>query len=143
MADNVGRKPIFIAGLILYMLTVGGLLLSTSKRMLFVLMVTGGISEVARYYVAYVYAIEILPKRMASLGGLAIFILFGVTKVFICLYFMLSTSKDWRRLAYCALGLAMGSLIITVKGLKESPRFLFDRRQEGDLARAVTILKYI
>jgi len=125
------------------MFTVAGLLLSTSKRVLFVLMVTGGVSEVARYYVAYVYAVEILPKRMASVGGLVIFILFGVTKVLICFYFMFCPSKDWRRLAYCALCLAMASLIITIKGLKESPRFLFDRRQEGDMPEALAILKHI
>lgn len=143
MADNVGRKPIFIGGLILHMLTTGGLLLSSSKKILFFLMVTGGISEVARYYVAYVYAVEILPKRIASVGGLTIFILFSTNKVFICFYFMLFASREWKHLAYCALVLAMGSLIITVKYLKESPRFLFDRRQEGDVTEALTILKYI
>jgi MFS family permease len=62
LADVFGRKPMFLVGLILYIATVLGLLLSTSKAMLYSLLVLGGISETGRYYVAYVYAVEIFPK---------------------------------------------------------------------------------
>lgn len=62
-ADVVGRKPVFIVGLILYIGTVLGLIYSKTLSILYLLMVLGGISETGRYYVAYVYAVEILPKK--------------------------------------------------------------------------------
>lgn len=64
IADILGRKPMFIVGLVLYIITVIGLLSSTSKTLLYGFLVLGGISETGRYYVAYVYAIEIMPKRL-------------------------------------------------------------------------------
>ena len=61
LSDIYGRKPIFIFGLILYIIVVFFLLILTNKYLLLMLMVFGGISESAKYYVGYVYAIEILP----------------------------------------------------------------------------------
>lgn len=63
-ADIVGRKPMFMLGIVLYIITVIGLLMSTSRSLLYAFLVLGGISETGRYYVAYVYAIEIMPKRL-------------------------------------------------------------------------------
>ena len=62
-ADVVGRKPVFIVGLVLYIGTVIGLMYARDLSSLYCLMVLGGISETGRYYVAYVYAVEILPKK--------------------------------------------------------------------------------
>jgi len=63
MADVYGRRPLFMVGLVIYISVVFGLLLSTTKHMMYILLFFGGISETGRYYVAYVYAIEIAPKR--------------------------------------------------------------------------------
>lgn len=90
LADVVGRKPMFLLGLVLYIVSVVGLLVSTSKVMLYALVVLGGVSETGRYYVAYVYAVEILPKRVQNLGGLVIFLAFGAAKIGVCTYFVLS-----------------------------------------------------
>ena len=91
LADIVGRKPMFQLGLVFYIFTVIGLIVSTKRILLYLLMVLGGISETGRYYVAYVYAVEILPKRLQNTGGLAIFLTFSVTKVTICTYFVFSS----------------------------------------------------
>ena len=64
IADILGRKPMFMLGLVLYIITVIGLMASTSKALLYAFLVLGGISETGRYYCAYVYAIEIMPERL-------------------------------------------------------------------------------
>lgn len=64
VADIVGRKPIFMLGTVLYIITVIGLMVSSSKISMYLFLVLGGVSETGRYYVAYVYAIEVMPKRL-------------------------------------------------------------------------------
>jgi len=59
MSDQIGRKPIFILGLLLYIITLFGVQFSKSYHYLMGYLVLGGISETGRYYVAYVYATEI------------------------------------------------------------------------------------
>ena len=105
-----------------------GLLKSSSHEAMYSFLVLGGISETGRYYVAYVYATEIVPKRLQSLTGLCIFMTFAACKVIICLYFMLSESKNWEYLAYTALTFAAFSLVMTTVVLPESPRFLYSKK---------------
>ena len=62
-ADIYGRKLLFITGLVLYIATVVGLIMATKLNMLYGLLVLGGVSETGRYYVAYVYAVEIMSKK--------------------------------------------------------------------------------
>ena len=90
LADVYGRKPIFIVGLVLHLMAVTGIIISTNKHLLLVLMFMCGLSEVGRYYVGYVYAVEILPKRFANQAGLSIFIGMSMTKIFICVCYISS-----------------------------------------------------
>ena len=69
IADIKGRKPMFLLGLFLYIVCVFGLLFSKNKALMYTFLVIGGISETGRYYVAYVYAIEIMPKRLQNEFG--------------------------------------------------------------------------
>ena len=46
--------------------------------MAYVLIFFGGISETGRYYVAYVYVVEMMPKKWQNLTGLLLFVVFGV-----------------------------------------------------------------
>lgn len=139
-ADVVGRKPMFILGLVLYIITLVGLLVSSQQYMLYLLMVLGGVSETGRYYVAYVYAVEILPKRLQDLGGLCIFLLFSCFKVMVCLYLMNDPERSWKPLAHLAITLSLFSLIGTLMCLPESPRFLFSK---GQFQQANDVLEYI
>ena len=140
LADIYGRKPLFILGLLLYLIVVIGVLISTNYYVLLVFMGLGGVSEVARYYVAYVYAIEILPRRFSNSGGQIIFMSFSATKIFICIYFMASPVKEWKYLGGLSIVYALASLYMTVRTLKESPRFLYDK---GEKAKTIEILQYI
>ena len=124
LADIYGRKLMFIVGLVLYIATVVGLIYAQDLYVLYGLLVMGGVSETGRYYVAYVYAVEIMSKKTQNLAGLSIFMIFSISKVIICLYFFLSSSKDWVHMAYIALALASYSLVTTIFFLPESPRFL-------------------
>jgi MFS family permease len=127
LADVVGRRPMFLLGLILYITTVTGMIFASDVRVLYGLLVLGGISETGRYYVAYVYAVEIIPKKSQNIAGLTIFMVFAACKVMVCSYFYFSVAKDWKHLAYVALTMAAYSLIMTLIFLPESPRFLEGR----------------
>ena len=62
-ADVVGRKPIFILGLCIFLAVVVASLFCHKLWLCYVLLFLGGISETGRYYVAYVYLVEFMPKR--------------------------------------------------------------------------------
>lgn len=140
LADVVGRKPIFLLGLVLYIVTVVGMIFAKDVYVLYGLLVLGGISETGRYYVAYVYAVEIIPKRSQNIAGLTIFMMFAGCKVLICSYFFFSESKDWKHMAYVALTLAIYSLVATYLFLPESPKFLEGKKK---FEEAFKILKRI
>ena len=61
LADIYGRKPLFLVGLSLYICVVIALFFTKSLSTLYFLMFMGGISETGRYYVAYVYTVEMMP----------------------------------------------------------------------------------
>ena len=63
-ADIYGRKLLFIIGLVIFIMVVIGSLFCTSLNLLYFLLFMGGISETGRYYVAYVYCVEFMPKRV-------------------------------------------------------------------------------
>lgn len=129
LADVVGRKPMSMLGCCLYILCCVGLIFSSNIWLLYFWIIVGGISETGRYYVNYVYAIEILPKRAQHLGGLIIFLIFGTFKICICVYFMTSKNRQWKNLAYFGIGFCAFSLILTFLYLTESPRFLFGMKR--------------
>lgn len=62
-ADVVGRKPMFLTGLALYICVVIATLFCTNVYLMMCLMGLGGISETGRYYVAYVYVVEMMPEK--------------------------------------------------------------------------------
>jgi len=61
-SDVVGRKPMFLLGLVLYFIVIVGLVLSSNLYFTYFLLFLGGISETGRYYVAYVYCVEMMPN---------------------------------------------------------------------------------
>jgi len=62
-ADIVGRKPMFLLGICIYICVVIGTLFCHKLSVCYFLMFMGGISETGRYYVAYVYLVEFMPLR--------------------------------------------------------------------------------
>jgi hypothetical protein len=84
----------------------------------------GGVGETGRYYVAYVYAVEMMPSKVQNDAGLYIFLFFGLAMSYIALQFWFLT-KEWKVNAGISLLLASLSLISTIAWLPESPRFLY------------------
>ncbi len=60
-ADIIGRKPIYLFGMCLFITVVMASLFCTNLYFAYFLLFLGGISETGRFYVAYVYFIEFFP----------------------------------------------------------------------------------
>ena len=87
IADLIGRKPVFLFGLVMTVVAVAGMMVSSSIQMLYFMLVLGGISNCGSNYVGYVYAVEVVPKKNRNFAGLFIFLGFSVMKITVCLYF--------------------------------------------------------
>lgn len=127
-ADIFGRKPLFLIGLSLYIFVVVCLYFVKSLAWLYILLFLGGISETGRYYVAYVYAIEMMPQKVQDATGIYIFLVFGFAMTYIALQFWFIT-KDVFVNNWIALVLALISLVCVSVYMPESPRFLYSRKR--------------
>ena len=126
-SDIYGRKPLFLIGLSLYICVVIALFFVNSLPLLYVMMFLGGISETGRYYVAYVYAIEMMPEKVQDATGLYIFLVFGTAMTYIAVQFWFIT-KDCFVNNWIALVLAIISLICVTIYMPESPRYLYSKK---------------
>ncbi|CDW88844.1 organic cation [Stylonychia lemnae] len=136
-SDVYGRRPMFLVGLVLYLIVIIGLVFNTSLYLTYVLLLLGGISETGRYYVAYVYCVEMMPDKYQNLSGLLIFVVFGCLQILFSIYFWF-ISKEWINLAYMGGALSIISFILTIWKLPESPRFYFSKKR-FDEARVVLL----
>ena len=84
-ADIVGRRPMFLLGLGIFISVVIASLFCHNIKFAYFLLFMGGISETGRYYVAYVYLIEFVPDRYQNDAGLYIFMCFGIVMTFIAM----------------------------------------------------------
>ena len=60
-SDVYGRKPLTLIGLVIFFSVVLSSFFVTNLYVLYFIIFMGGISETGRYYVAYVYAVEMMP----------------------------------------------------------------------------------
>ena len=134
-SDIYGRKPLFLIGLMIFFSVVTAAYFVTNLYTLYFIIFMGGISETGRYYVAYVYAMEMMPKRNQNNTGLWIFNVFGVAMVYIALQFWFLT-KNCIINSYIAQVLCATSFLLTVFFLPESPRYLYSQKRYSE-SRAV------
>ena len=127
-SDIYGRKPLFLIGLVIFFSAVTAAYFVTNLYTLYFIIFMGGISETGRYYVAYVYAMEMMPKRSQNNTGLWIFNVFGVAMVYIALQFWFLT-KDCIINSFIAQTLCAVSFLLTICFLPESPRFLYSQKR--------------
>lgn len=138
-ADIYGRKPLFLIGLALYIFDVIMLYFASSLWQLYLLMFLGGVSETGRYYVAYVYCVEMMPKSVQDKTGLFIFLVFGCVMTYIGLQFWFITSNVYVN-NLVALVTATISWILVFFWLPESPRFKYSHKK---FAEARVIIRYM
>ena len=136
-ADVIGRKPMFLTGLVIFMCVVITSLFCKNLYLAYFLLFMGGISETGRYYVAYVYLVEFMPIRLQNSAGLYIFVVFGFVMTYIAIQFWFII-KYWQINAAIALVLALASLIFTVAWLPESARFYYGRKRFREAAAVMT-----
>eukprot|EP00347_Sterkiella_histriomuscorum_P017312 403349866 len=127
-SDVVGRRPMFLLGLVLYFCVIISLVFNKSLVLAYILLFFGGISETGRYYVAYVYCVEMMPTKYQNLSGLMIFVVFGCLQILFSIYFWF-ICKDWANLAYLGGILTIISFALTLWKLPETPRFFFSKKK--------------
>ena len=84
-SDIYGRKPLNLIGLAIFFIVVTLSYFVKDLLALYFILFLGGISETGRYYVAYVYAVEMMPRKHQNNAGLWIFQVFGVAMSYIAL----------------------------------------------------------
>lgn len=140
LADQVGRKPMFMLGLIINVFATVGLYFGRTSLVLYLFLILGGIGETGRYYVAYVYAVEIFTEKQRNAGGLFIFMLMAIAKVGICLYFMLSVAKDWKMMCYMSWLFSAIAFTLVFCYVQESPRFQLAKGQYEKVKQTVRLM---
>lgn len=130
LGDVVGRKPIFLLGLVMHLGFMVGIIISTNKIISYVLLFTFGMSLTARYYVGYTYNLEMQPKSHYVLVSTTMFITESFVYIFICLFFML-ISDQWKLLQIPNFICSIAGIIFLLF-MPESPRFLVAQRRFAD-----------
>ena len=138
MGDVVGRKPIYMLGVLMHIGVMCGLLLSTDAYFDFLLVFLFGMSVTARYYVGYAYNLEMQPKSHYVLVSTSMFLIESVVYITICLYFWL-VKGPWQILQIPNLALSMMGIAFLFF-MPESPRFLISKKRYEE---ARTIFKWI
>ena len=87
LGDTHGRKPVFLFGVVLTVVTMLGLMYASSIQILYFMLTLGGISNCGSNYVGYVYAVEVVPIKNRNFAGLFVFLCFSLMKVSVCLFF--------------------------------------------------------
>ena len=113
-----------MVGLVLYIIVVISTYFCRDLGLLYAIITLGGISETGRYYVAYVYIIEMMPKRHQENTGLMIFMVFGFAMTYFALQFWFITKNVFINCIGAGV-LSIYSLISTYFWMPESPRWLF------------------
>ena len=87
MGDVVGRKPIYMIGVMMHIGCMCGLIVSVNAILDFLLVFIFGMSVTARYYVGYAYNLEMQPKSHYILVSTSMFLIESVVYIIICFYF--------------------------------------------------------
>ena len=97
LGDILGRKPVYMLGLVMHISFMTGLLISTNLYFSYVLLFIFGLSITSRYYVGYTYNLEMQPKSHYVLVSTTMFVFESVVYIFIVIYFS-SISSNWKYL---------------------------------------------
>ena len=124
IAEKNGRKPMFVASMIVDLIVLVGILLTDSLNLVILLVLLAGAATTARYSVGFVYLMELLPKSAQSFYSAVLNVIAGSVLFFSTLFFRY-VSNDWRY--FYGLGLALQVInLLCIKFVPESPRALVE-----------------
>ena len=122
IADLIGRKPVFMAGLVTQNIVLTGLIFNTNYDVACVIIFIIGFSLAAKYYVGYTYLVEMQPKDKQILIGCSEMIFEAFIYFFVIAYYTWM-AKDWRYIMIPTISFGtVGSVVLIF--LSESPRYM-------------------
>ena len=138
LGDIVGRKPIFIIGMLMQITVCITIVFMTNAWAVYGLCLVMGIALTGKQYVGYTYLIENQPKSKQVIVGSFEFMLEAVVFFMVCVFF-LWISKDWRLLMVPCLVLSVfGTIFVFFQ--PESPRFLVSKGRYDDARKVFNII---
>jgi hypothetical protein len=127
LGDVLGRKPVYLIGLVMHLSLMVGLLLTSNLNLAFLLMFLFGVSLTGRYYVGYTYNLEMQPKSHHVIVSTTMFLSESFVYTFICFYFLYS-SRNWKVLQIPNIIMSFAGIVFLCC-FPESPRFLLSQRK--------------
>lgn len=122
LGDVYGRKPVYLSGMVMNFLLIGGSLFLKNMLLAWVCLFLLGVSVTARYYVGYTYNLEMQPKRAQVFVSTAQFTAESIVYLLVIAYFAFISSK-WRYLQIPNLLLSLVGVVF-IALMPESPRYL-------------------
>ena len=133
-ADVFGRRPIYLLGLALHLVSVSMLIFLHGLVERYLGMALLGISSAVTVNVTFMIILEIVPAKNSNLLGGATHAL-DVSNVALCTFYLTVISRHWQGYQYWGLALSVAVFMLTFK-LPETPHFLYTIGKY-DEARAV------
>ncbi|CDW89142.1 solute carrier family member 5 [Stylonychia lemnae] len=125
LGDILGRKPIFIVGMLLQITVCCTLVFIDNIWIAYLMVAIMGVALTGKQYVGYTYLIENMPKSKQVIVGSFEFICEGLVFLSVCGYF-LWVNKNWIYLQIPTLVLSiLGTVYMIFQ--PESPRFLVSK----------------
>ena len=134
----LGRKPIYMGGLILHILITVVLIVSKNVILDYFALFILGYSVTMRLYIGYAYNVEMQPKSHKIFASTVQFLFESFAYLCICIYFMY-ISKDWRPLQSLNLLFSIFGLICLSR-MPDTPSFLLSQKRFPEAQKAFSYI---
>jgi MFS transporter, SP family, sugar:H+ symporter len=138
LADIYGRKPIFLASMLLQLASLIGIYISRSVAVTTGLIFFFGMGGVGRSSISYLYMQEFLPQNRQTLVGTVLQLNNGFVAVYTVIYYWF-ISKQWLYINIFA-GFLTALSMVGVFFLPESPKFLITLRRYDEARAAINVI---
>ncbi|CDW78040.1 solute carrier family member 5 [Stylonychia lemnae] len=138
LGDIYGRKPIFLIGMAIQILTTVGVLMNSNIMVAYALFFIIGFGVTGKQFVGFSYLVEMQPHYTQAYVSSFEFIFEAFVYLFVVIYFSL-ISKTWQYVGIPSLGLGVIGCL-SLLSQPESPRFLIS---VGEYEKARQVFKRI
>ena len=136
LADSLGRKPVWVANLIVSIVCQVGLYLSTNFSMSLVLLAIWGVMWNAKFIVGLSYAEEFLPNSLKK-DYVAFTHMSGTLITIVVPLMYLLISPSWRPSNLIGILQTLASLAICPFLVPESPKYLLTQGKFGEARKSL------